>query len=156
MGNGGIAPPFLTSALDGCEWSASGPGEIAPGTHWIGGWVGPRVGLDAVEKRKTEPIFMKLGMYIRAPKPISTAYFINHFNQSVCLYVYHPVVARQLLCKKRYRSNEYTCTNKIIDGRVVFYAVHVVSEESRLLVLPRTSCIIYNTSLISMLIYCSY
>jgi hypothetical protein len=28
------------------------PGEIAPDTHWIGGWVGPRVGLDDVEKRK--------------------------------------------------------------------------------------------------------
>jgi hypothetical protein len=27
------------------------PGERAPGTHWIGGWLGPRVGLDA-EKRK--------------------------------------------------------------------------------------------------------
>jgi hypothetical protein len=43
----------LTSALDGGEWSASGPGhfisrEGAPGTHWIGGWVGPRAVLDAV------------------------------------------------------------------------------------------------------------
>jgi hypothetical protein len=28
------------------------PREIAPGTHWIGGWVGPRAGLDAVVKRK--------------------------------------------------------------------------------------------------------
>jgi hypothetical protein len=39
------------------EWSASRPyrftlGERAPSTHWIGGWVGPRAGLDAVEKRK--------------------------------------------------------------------------------------------------------
>jgi hypothetical protein len=24
----------------------------APGTHWIGGWVGPRATLDAVVKRK--------------------------------------------------------------------------------------------------------
>jgi hypothetical protein len=24
----------------------------APGTHWIGGWVGPRAGLDNVGKRK--------------------------------------------------------------------------------------------------------
>jgi hypothetical protein len=24
----------------------------APGTHWIGGWVGPRTVLDAVVKRK--------------------------------------------------------------------------------------------------------
>jgi hypothetical protein len=28
------------------------PGERAPGTHWIGSWVDPSVGLDAVEKRK--------------------------------------------------------------------------------------------------------
>jgi hypothetical protein len=52
--SGGIASPFLTSALDGGEWSASSTGgfnngERAPGTHWIGGWVGPRAGLDAVE-----------------------------------------------------------------------------------------------------------
>jgi hypothetical protein len=46
----------LTSALDGGEWSASRlgrftPKERAPRTHWIGGWVGPRAGLDAVVKR---------------------------------------------------------------------------------------------------------
>jgi hypothetical protein len=28
------------------------PVEWAPGTHWIGGWVDPRAGLDDVEKRK--------------------------------------------------------------------------------------------------------
>jgi hypothetical protein len=28
------------------------PRERALGTHWVGGWVGPRVDLDAVEKRK--------------------------------------------------------------------------------------------------------
>jgi hypothetical protein len=48
---------FLTLALAGGEWSASHlccftPGERAPGTHWLGGWVGPRAGLDDVEKRK--------------------------------------------------------------------------------------------------------
>jgi hypothetical protein len=48
---------FLTSALFGGEWSASRlcrftPGERAPGTHWIGGWVNPRAGLDNVVKRK--------------------------------------------------------------------------------------------------------
>jgi hypothetical protein len=48
---------FLTSALHGGEWSASRAGrftprEKAPGTHWIGGWVGPRAVLDAVMKRK--------------------------------------------------------------------------------------------------------
>jgi hypothetical protein len=28
------------------------PGERTPGTHWIGGWVGPRAGLDAGTRRK--------------------------------------------------------------------------------------------------------
>jgi hypothetical protein len=48
---------FLTSALAGGEWSASRPGRITPdervpGTHWLGGWVGPRAGVDDVDKRK--------------------------------------------------------------------------------------------------------
>jgi hypothetical protein len=48
---------FLTSALDGGEWSASRPGrfilwETVPGTHRIGSWVGLRAGLDDVEKRE--------------------------------------------------------------------------------------------------------
>jgi hypothetical protein len=48
---------FLISALAAGEWSASrpgrfAPGERAPGTHAIAGWVDPRAGLDDVEKRK--------------------------------------------------------------------------------------------------------
>jgi hypothetical protein len=46
---------ILTSALVGVEWSSSRPGcftpgERVPGIHWLGGWVGPRIGLDDVEK----------------------------------------------------------------------------------------------------------
>jgi hypothetical protein len=36
----------------------------------------------------TEPISMKLGMYIMPTEPISMAYYINPSHQSVCLYVY--------------------------------------------------------------------
>jgi hypothetical protein len=55
--SGVIAPSFFTSALDGGEQSASRlghftSGETAPGTHWLGGWMGPRIGLDAVALRK--------------------------------------------------------------------------------------------------------
>jgi hypothetical protein len=51
--SGSIAPRIL----DRGEWSASGTGrfaprERAPGTHLIGGWVGPRAGLDTVVTRK--------------------------------------------------------------------------------------------------------
>jgi hypothetical protein len=57
MGGGCTAAPFLTSALDDGGWSASRsgrfiPGGIATGTYWIGGWVGIRVCLNAMEKRK--------------------------------------------------------------------------------------------------------
>jgi hypothetical protein len=57
-GSGVYIHAFSTSALDGGEWSASRTGhftpmEKPPGTHWIGGWVGPSAGLDiAVVKRK--------------------------------------------------------------------------------------------------------
>jgi hypothetical protein len=42
-----------------------------------------------------EPIFMKLGTYITAPEPISTAQLKNLFHQFVCPYVYPPIVPRQ-------------------------------------------------------------
>jgi hypothetical protein len=41
-----------------------------------------------------EPVFMKLGVYIMAPEPIWTAYSINPSRESVCLYLYPPIVAR--------------------------------------------------------------
>jgi hypothetical protein len=46
--------PFLISALDEKEWSASlpfrfNPWNRAPGTHWRGGWVGLRAVMVAVE-----------------------------------------------------------------------------------------------------------
>jgi hypothetical protein len=53
---------FLTSALDGGEWSASRPGRFtprdrAPGIHWIGGWVGPRAVLDTGgEEKNSQPL----------------------------------------------------------------------------------------------------
>jgi hypothetical protein len=64
---------FLTSALDGGEWSASRPGcftpkERSPGTHWIGGWVCPRALLDAVMKRQISSPFTllcKLQLHVR-------------------------------------------------------------------------------------------
>jgi hypothetical protein len=74
---------------------------------------------------------MQLDMCIMAPEPISTAYFIN---MSVCLYVYPPIVARQRL-GKMLPLHEYTRNKRIIVGGVIFYAVRVLSKESRRLVL---------------------
>jgi hypothetical protein len=49
---------FLSSAPVWGEWSASRPGRFTPGerapsTHWVGGWVNLRTGLDDVENRKS-------------------------------------------------------------------------------------------------------
>jgi hypothetical protein len=51
---------FLISELVEGEWSPSRPDrftpeERTPGTHWIGGWMGPRTGLADMEKLKFFP-----------------------------------------------------------------------------------------------------
>jgi hypothetical protein len=56
--------PLYVSALVGGEWSASRPcrftpGERAPGTHFIGGWVDPRAGLDDMEKWTPAPLVVQ-------------------------------------------------------------------------------------------------
>jgi hypothetical protein len=53
-----IAPPLLTSELDGGECLASRPGRFTPGkkppgTRGIEGWAGPRACVDNAKKRKT-------------------------------------------------------------------------------------------------------
>jgi hypothetical protein len=56
-GSGGIAPRILDL---GTRWSCVvrftlgrfTHKEKTPGSHWIGGWLGPRAVLDAVVKRK--------------------------------------------------------------------------------------------------------
>jgi hypothetical protein len=49
---------FLTSALDGGEWSTSRSGHFTPGkkgpcARLMGGWVGPRTSLDMAAMRKS-------------------------------------------------------------------------------------------------------
>ena len=50
----------MTSALDRGGWSASRPGRLypreGPATHCIGGWVGPRAGLDGCRKSRPSGI----------------------------------------------------------------------------------------------------
>jgi hypothetical protein len=51
-----LAHIFLTSSLHGGVWSASSDsrytlGERVPGTYWIGGKVGPKAGLEDMEKQ---------------------------------------------------------------------------------------------------------
>jgi hypothetical protein len=54
MGREGVAG-LSTWTQDECEWLLEHPyilipKQTAPGTRSVGGWVGPRVGMDAVDK----------------------------------------------------------------------------------------------------------
>jgi len=62
---------FLTSALDEDVWSTSRsdrfiPMERTPGTHFIGSWMGPRVGLDTVATRKIPDPVGNLNLVIQS------------------------------------------------------------------------------------------
>jgi hypothetical protein len=79
-GGGGAAPRILNSAPDGGEWSASIPdrltaGEEASSMHWTGGWLLPRVGLDAVSKRKISCLCSR-----RESNPRSSNSCPNHYT----------------------------------------------------------------------------
>jgi hypothetical protein len=80
--------------------------------------------------RLSEQIFKKLGTHIMAPQPISTTYFRNPSQQSVCLYVYRPFVARQRLHKNVTAGTNIhaTINNRIIVWHVS-YAVCVILKK---------------------------
>jgi hypothetical protein len=78
---------FLTSAQAVGESSTSRPGRLtteerAPPTHWIGGWVGPRDGLDDVEERK----FLTLpGLELRPlDLPARSQSSYSYYKQNSC------------------------------------------------------------------------
>jgi hypothetical protein len=82
---------FLTSALVGGEWSASRPGRFTPGerapeTHWIGDWVGPRAGLDNLEKK----FFILPGIELwPVLQPVASRYTDYAISAPItCIYLY--------------------------------------------------------------------
>jgi hypothetical protein len=83
---------FLTSALDGGEWSASRPGSTLPpgkgpsGTRCTGGWEGPRACLDT---EVTGKILSPLpGIEPRSPgRPVrsQTLYWLSYLRKGTCV-----------------------------------------------------------------------
>ena len=62
----------MTAALEGGEWSAAGPAALYTrerlGTHYTGGWVGPRAGLDGAEN------LVPTGIRSRTIQPVVSRY----------------------------------------------------------------------------------
>jgi hypothetical protein len=64
--------------LDGSDWSLSRSGrfttaETVPDTHWIGGRVGPKVGLEAVENREYHVTDGESNPYLFSLKAVASA-----------------------------------------------------------------------------------
>jgi hypothetical protein len=81
---------FLTSASASGEWSTSRPCRFTPGAHWIGGCVGPRAGLDDVEK-KNSWFYRDLNSDLSAFQPLASRYTnyainISNINNNKLLY----------------------------------------------------------------------
>jgi hypothetical protein len=85
-------PCFLDLGISWSEWSASRPGRFTPGTHWIGGWVDPRTGLDEMEKRKFLTIsgleLRPLGRTARSQSLYRLRYPGSRINKRPVIYKY--------------------------------------------------------------------
>jgi hypothetical protein len=69
------------------KWSASRPcrftpGEKAPGTHWIGGWVDPRVGLDDMENIKFLTLLGLELRPVRRPARSQSLYRLSYLDDA--------------------------------------------------------------------------
>jgi hypothetical protein len=110
---------FLNLALDGGEWSASCPGRFTPydrpsGTHWTGGWVGPRAGRDTLENRKilTLPAMLyrallndlggkKVVYFLKSyTHKRETTWKLQRYSSETLVVTYRPQVALQSLSKE--------------------------------------------------------
>jgi hypothetical protein len=116
--------------------------------------------------RLAESVFMKRGIYIMAPEPISTVYFINPSHQSFCLYVYSLSLLGNCLVKislsllgngsvktlprQRIRTQQKNnCwTRRFLCGP------YRIKESRRLVFFCRNSC--YLILLIRAILWCSY
>jgi hypothetical protein len=69
---GGTGPPFLTSTLDGGDWSAPRTCRFTPVERYqIGVWVDRRTLLDTVEQRKNYFLYLPRNeLRQSSPKPI--------------------------------------------------------------------------------------
>jgi hypothetical protein len=76
-------------------------------------------------------------MYIMEPEPISTVYFINPFHQSVCLYMYPLIVAREQLGKNVIAAtNTHATIQELLDASFSMLSVLYKRKVRMLLVLP--------------------
>jgi hypothetical protein len=90
-----------------------------------------------------QPIFIKLGIGIMVPEPISNGVLYKSLHS---FYTCVPLVADRIRSDKSVTAASNAQATIDVVGRLVSYATRVVSYESKRLFLPRTFCSIYNNS----------
>jgi hypothetical protein len=102
LGGKYISYLFSTSVLDESEWSASCPGHAlasrkgSPGTHWTGGWVGPRASLDTEARGK---ILLPLS----GIKPRS---LVRPAHSQTLYWLSYPAHCMMIRCNEYYEDNQ--------------------------------------------------
>jgi hypothetical protein len=116
------------------------PGERTPGTHWIGGWVVPRAGLDTEVKRKI--LCPCWGMNPDRPARSQTLYCLSYrgfnnrrleMNKHFVLFCYRrhsapagrlkylilieffAIRTNQRICQRKWLGNMWTCLPRIFN-----------------------------------------
>jgi hypothetical protein len=126
------------------EWSSSRPVRLtprnrAPGTHWIGGWVGPRAVLEAVVKRKIPSPHRKSNPRTPIVQPVAVMLNINckiliklqaserlERIFSLIVYIYQEFLSK--IDSFSYKSEPDLCELESHHWRLI---VHVTCEHSR-------------------------
>jgi hypothetical protein len=98
------------------------PGKKPPGTHWIGGWVDPRAGMDDVEKRK---FLTLLGLELQPlgrPARSQSLYRLRYpgsllpFHSStiyICRYSFFKTYKLLYICYENHNKSEKLKVNRI-------------------------------------------
>jgi hypothetical protein len=119
----------LTSAIDGCEGSASHPGrfvssERTPGTHWIGGWMGPRAVLDAVVKRKIPSPRRESSPRTQIVQPLAQRYT----DWAITALTFHNYKDKHILTLCVVRSENYV-TKQLLNMRSELFVILIQFHE---------------------------
>jgi hypothetical protein len=112
---------FLTSALVGGEWSTSRPGRFTPGerapcTHWIGGWVDLRASLDDLRRENSWP-YRDSNSDPSVVQPVASRY------------TDYAIPAPQIQKDRKFKFSIFFCLaiRKIINIKLTSITVHINS-----------------------------
>jgi hypothetical protein len=146
---------FLASARDGNEWSASRSGcfthkERDTGTHLKGGQVGPRAGLDVLEKQKFARAGSRDPDRFGCSRVILTTTLFGHSNnhlQVIGLLGMHFTAADRSLLQDAFRYDKCLQTKKIYDIHTEVECSRVVELVQVLLLLLLLLLLLSSSSL---------